>query len=116
MLMTGEQVLIKRVRPEVGNQTNSSPATVYSARLALCIIFAFVLYTMICLVPDLSARWRQGVVGQQRTVARKTFVQRANYPTAAAWLSFRLHYYYAAISYLSDAIRQHPWDTRAYDR
>jgi Flp pilus assembly protein TadD len=41
---------------------------------------------------------------------------RANYPTAAAWVSFRLHYYYAATSYLSDVIRQHPRDPRAYDR
>jgi Flp pilus assembly protein TadD len=50
------------------------------------------------------------------TSPRKTLAMRTNYPTAAAWLSFRLHYYYAAISFLSDAIRQHPRDTRAYDR
>jgi len=84
--------------------------------MALCIISAFVLYTMISRVPEFSARGSGRGATQHRTAAGKTFVLSANYPTGAAWLSFRLHYYYAAISFLSDAIRQYPRDARPYDR
>jgi tetratricopeptide (TPR) repeat protein len=67
-------------------------------------------------VPELAKRSPQRVTLLDRTVPHKTLAIHANYPTAAAWLSFRLHYYYAAISFLSDAIQEHPRDTRAYER
>ena len=138
MIATAEQVLIKRVRPEEPRkaeplaaavssvikrarseeprEAKPSGAAMYSARLALCVIFAFVFYTLIGFVPELAKRSPQHVALLDRTVPHKTLAIHANYPTAAAWLAFRLHYYYAAISFLSDAIQEHPRDTRAYER
>ena len=115
MIAAAEQVLIKRVRPQTANDSKRSVAAAYSERLALCIIFASLLYAAIGLFPGVAGSPHRPFL-LDHTFSRKTFTMRANYPTAAAWVSFRLHYYYAAVSYLSDVIRQHPRDPRAYDR
>src|SRR5438552_5751942 len=70
---------VKRALPEEPREAKPSVAAMYTARLALCIIFAFVLYTLIGLVPELAKRSPYRVTLHDSAVPYKIFEINTNY-------------------------------------
>ena len=106
-------VLIRRGHPEVASKPGAGARAKLYSRIALYVILAF----SSCVLTRVGAGLvRPRGLHLSSPTFGKAFAVPTDYPTAAALLALRLHYYHAAASYLSDAIKQYPQNGRNHDR